>query len=81
MHDGVDLPVADDLGDERVTDVGAHELGAAHPAQQVLARRDRVDRDDVIDQRVLRQPGGQIPAEKPARTGDQDNLRVMNGVR
>ena len=32
MHDRVDVAVADDLGDEWVTDVGADELRAAHPA-------------------------------------------------
>lgn len=74
VHDGVDLAVADDLGDERVTDVGAHELGAAHPAQQILARRDRVDGDHVVDQGILGQPGRQIPAQEPARAGDQHNL-------
>jgi hypothetical protein len=80
VHHGVDVAVADDLGDERVPDVGADELRAAHPAQQILARRDRVDRDDVVDQRVLCEPGGQIPAEESARTRNQDNLRIVNGV-
>ena len=80
VHHGVDVAVADDLGDERVTDVGADELRAAHPAQQILARRDRVDGDDVVDQRVLRQPGGQIPAEEPARPGDQHDLGVVQGA-
>jgi hypothetical protein len=80
VHHGVDVAVADDLRDERVPDVGADELSAAHASQQILARRDRVNRDDVVDQRVLRQPGGQVPAEEPARSRDQHNLGVVDGI-
>ena len=81
VHDGVDVAISDHLGDKGIADVGAHELGAAHPAQHVLAGRDGVDGDNPIDHRVLRQPGGQIPAEKSARTGDQHNLRIVHGYR
>ena len=80
MHHGIHVAVADDLGDERVTDVGADELRTAHPSQQILAGRDRIDRDDVVDQRVLREPGGQISAEEPACPRDQDDLRIVDGV-
>ena len=81
VHHGVDVAVANHLGDERVSDVGTNELGAAHPAHQVLARRDRVHRDDPLDQRVLRQPRGQVPAEETARPGDQHHLRVCRWLR
>ena len=49
-------------------------------AQQVLARRDRVNGDDVVDRRVLREPGGQIPTQEPAGAGDQHDLGVVQGV-
>ena len=80
VHDGVDVAVADDLGDERIADVGADELGPPHPAQQILARRDRIDRDHVIDQRILRQTRGQITAQESAGTGDQNDLRIVDRV-
>ena len=80
MHDGVDVAVADYLGDERIADVGADELGAAHPPQQVLARCDGVDGDDVVDRRVLREPGGQVSAKEPACAGDQHDLGVAQGA-
>ena len=80
VHHRVDVAVADHLGDERVSDVGADELGAAHPAQHVLAGCDGVDGDDPVDHRVLRQPGGQIPAEEPARTGNQHNLGIVQRI-
>ena len=50
VHDGVDIGSGDDLGDDRVADVGAHELGAA----QIVARRDDVDADDPVDRRGRR---------------------------
>ena len=80
MHDGVDFAVSDHFGDERVPDVGTDELGSAHPPEQILARRDRVDRDDVVDQGVLREPGGQISAQESACPRDQDDLRIVDGV-
>jgi hypothetical protein len=71
VHDGVDAGVGDDLGDEGVADVGAHELGAAHPAQQVARGRDGVDAQDPVDVRVGGQPRGEVPAEEPADAGDE----------
>jgi hypothetical protein len=52
VDDGVDLVLGDDLGDERVADVGAHELGAAELALHVRPRRDGVDADDPLDRGV-----------------------------
>src|SRR6185312_21001 len=72
--------VANHLGDERVSDVGPNELRASHPALQVFAGRDRVDCDDPVDHRVLREPGGQVPAEEAACTRHQDHFGVMDVV-
>jgi hypothetical protein len=80
MHHGVHVAVANHLGDERIPDVGPHELSTPHPAQQILARRDGINRDDVVDQGVLREPGGQVATEKPTRTGDQHDLGILHGI-
>ncbi len=80
MHHRVDVAIANHLGDERITNVSADELGPTHPAQHVFARRDRVDRDNPFDQWILREPSCQVPAEKSACTSDQHHLGVMHGV-
>src|ERR1700748_604599 len=80
MHHRVDVAVANHLGYEGITDVGANELGPSHPAQHVLAGRDRIYRDDPLDQRVLRQSGSQVAAKKPARTSNQHHFGVVHGV-
>jgi len=75
VHDRVDVRVRDDLGDEGVADVRAHELGAAHPAQHVPRRRDGVDAEHPFDAGVRGQPGGKVPPEEPADTGDEHDAR------
>ena len=79
MHHGVDVAVADHLGDNRISDVGADELGPAHPSLQILARCDRINGDDVIDRRILHQPRGEITAEESAGAGDQNHPGVIHG--
>ena len=80
VYHGVDVTVADHLGDEGVADVGANEIGPAHPSLQVLAGSDRVDGDDLLNQRVLRQSGGEVTAEEAAGTGHQDHPGVISGA-
>ena len=80
MHHGVDIAVANHLGDEGIPDIGPNELGAAHPALQILARGHRIDRDDLLDHRVLRQPRGQIRTQETAGTGDQHNPGVVRHI-
>ena len=58
MDDRVDLRAADHLCDERIADVGAHELGPA----QVTPWWDRVDPDHTLDLGIGLQQGGEPAA-------------------
>ena len=46
MHHGVDIAVSNHLGNKRIPNICTDELGAAHAAQHVLARRNRIHGDD-----------------------------------
>jgi hypothetical protein len=62
VHDGVDLGLRDDLGDQRVADVGAHELGAARAALAAAGGRHGVDADDrSIDGSAASTPASRLP--------------------
>ncbi|BBY49658.1 hypothetical protein MARA_31260 [Mycolicibacterium arabiense] len=80
MDHGVDVTVANHLRDERVSDVGPDELRPAHPPLQILARRHRVDRYDVIDLGILRETRDEVATEEPACAGDQNHLRVERRI-
>ena len=67
VHDGVDVLLGDDLGDDRVADVGAHEGDVA----DVTARWDDVDADDPVDGRVVGGRAREAPAEVTGDPGDQ----------
>jgi len=75
MHHGVHRGLRDDLGDERVADVGADELGPAHPPQQIPRRWDGVDPEHPLDIGVGGEPGGEMAAEEPADPGDENDGR------
>ena len=73
VHDGVDLGLGDDLGDQRVADVGAHELGPAQPRQFAV-------RGGTVSMPMTRSIDGSAAswaasaaAEVPADAGDQDD--------
>jgi hypothetical protein len=80
VHHRVDVAVPNNFGDKWITDIGTHELGPAHAPEHVLAGRDRVDRDDAVDQRVLREAGRQIAAQEAARASDQHHFGVVHVV-
>jgi hypothetical protein len=71
VHHGIDVGRGDHLG-ERITQVGAHELGAPHSAQQFWARRHGVHRENTVDLRIGRESNSQPPADESAGSGDQD---------
>ena len=67
VDDGVDVLLGDDLRDDRVADVGAHER---HLADVALGRHD-VDADDARDPRVLGQVSRSLAPEVSGDPGDQ----------
>ena len=68
----------DDLGDDRVADVGAHELGAT----EVLRGRDEVDPDDPLDGGLGRELARETSAEVSRHPGDEhDASRASGAVR
>ena len=69
VDDGVDVLLRDDLRDDRVADVGAHEGDVA----DVTARRDDVDADDAVDGRVGGDGAREPPAEVARDPGDEDD--------
>ena len=70
VHDGVDALAHDHLRDHGVADVSAHEVGAS----EVATRRHRVDADDALDHRRLRQLRREATPEIAGNAGDEDNL-------
>ena len=80
VHHSVNVAVSDHLGNQGVPDVGANELGPAHPSLEILAGRDRVDGDDFFDQRVLHQTGGEVAAQESARPRHQYHSGVIRDV-
>ncbi len=73
VDDGVDRRLGDDLRDQRIADVGAHELGAAHLPEQVAGRRNDVDAEHPIDLGVRGEAGGEMPTQELADTGDEND--------
>ena len=63
----------DHLGDDRVADVGPHELGAA----EVSFGRNDVDTDDPLDVGVLLEELRQPAAEVARDPGDQDDCGAI----
>jgi hypothetical protein len=59
VHDRVDVLAGDDLRDDRVADVCAHEAHVAH----VPARGHHVDADHPLDGRVSRQQARETATE------------------
>ena len=70
VHDGVDALADDDLGDHRVADVGADEVGPT----EVAARRDHVDADGALDLRGVRELGDEASPEVAGDAGDEYDL-------
>jgi hypothetical protein len=75
MDDGVHLRGADDLGDQRVADVGPDELGPAQRGAQLPRRRHGVDPDDALDGAVGGQQGREPAAEVAADPGHENHGR------
>jgi hypothetical protein len=75
VHDGADPSLGHHLGDERVADVGANELGPAENREISRPRRHRVDADDPLDRRVGGEQAGQPAPEEPADASDQNDGR------
>ena len=69
VDDGVDVLLDDDLRDDRVADVGAHERDVA----DVAARRHGVDADDPGDSGVGRGSARELPTEVARDPGDEDD--------
>jgi hypothetical protein len=67
VHDGVDLLAAQHLRDDRVTDVGPHELGPA----EIPLRHHRVDADHDLDVGGCRQDLGESTTEVASHPGDE----------
>jgi hypothetical protein len=72
VDDGVDLGPRDHLRDDRVADVGAHELGVP----DVVRRGHDVDADDVADAGCL----GQRRAKLPPRYRDTPVTRTTSAI-
>ena len=70
VDDGVDVLLGDDLGDDGVADVRAHERHVA----DVTAGRDDVDADDATDRGVLGDGGRTAAAEVTGDPGDEHDL-------
>ena len=77
MHHGVDIAIANHLGDERITNISADELGPTHPAQHVFARRNRVDREGV---KVLTIKPGPVKTGMTAGMKGSEKFADVNAV-
>ena len=80
VHHGIHVVAGECLGDGGTPDVEAQELGAAHPAEQILAGYPGVDRENPLDLGIGGQSGHQIAAQERRRPGDQDGSRGLLGV-
>ena len=75
VHDRVDPLAHDHLRDDRVADVGAHEVGLA----EVTPRRHHVDADDALDPRRPRELRREATPEIAGNAGDENDLAHGGG--